>query len=120
MKLSPEFFSRACPELFIVRGRLVATQEAYTTIPLTRAWPDREEVAHFYCPSCGEVWGERITPGIPTSYHHYYPRTCLECGGNEDMIWPMEGNNLDVLGADVLAYLILKETENHESEIVAL
>ena len=107
-------YPRAALELFIVRGKVVATQQSYSTLPNDKSEP----VEHFYCPHCGEVWGERITPNLPVSYHHYFSEPCKDCGGKEEMIHPMEWNNLDFLGGEVLAYLFLKETEGYETEII--
>ena len=91
-------------ELFMVKGQLVASQRAYT-FPFMKA--HYREVRHFYCPTCGEVWGTRAIANAESPRHHFYSNLCKEHGGDQSMLNPYEWQHLDVLSPNVLAYLIL-------------
>jgi len=109
MKLDePTIQYRASNELWLVHGELVASQPAYSHAYMKKSW---SEARYFYCTECGEVWGIRIDPSQPTIKHYYYKSTCKSCGGDENMLTPFESRRLDILGANVLAYLFLKETQ---------
>lgn len=100
-------------ELFLIHGSLVACQQAYTFAYHKETY---HEVMHFYCPSCGDVWGTRVQPEAPASKHRYYRRMCEECGGLNDMLLPWEWSQLDVLAPNVMAYLILQKTQEVDNE----
>jgi len=92
-------------ELWLVRNKLVASQQAYTHEFIKETW---HEVRHFYCTTCGDVWGQRVNPSLSSPRHYFYKSTCVECGGDENMLTPWELSNTDILGPNVLAYLILQ------------
>jgi len=94
-------------ELWLVRNTLVASQQAYVHAYIKETW---HEVRHFYCTTCGDVWGQRVNPSLSSPRHYFYKSTCRECGGDENMLTPWEISHSDVLGPNVLAYLILAQT----------
>lgn len=101
------------PELFFVNDQLVATQASYN-MPYCKE--NYHEVRHFYCGTCGNVWGVRIAPDYPSSNHHFYRSLCSEHGGKNDMLNPFEWENLDILGPEVLAYQLLQQTQEVDHE----
>ncbi len=100
-------------ELFMVDGQLVAHQTAYVHAYMKEDW---YEIGHYYCKLCGQVWGLRVIPTAPAPIHFYHSSKCLDCDGEQDMLTPWEWAHLDVLGPNVLAYLILQMTEEVEDE----
>ncbi len=109
-----EYHYRPSTELFLVNNQLVARQQAYSHAFFKEAY---YEVKHYYCPCCGTAWGLRVDPEAQSPRHHYYRSLCKDCGGNNNMLTPWELEHLDVLGPNVLAYLILTLTEEVDHEI---
>lgn len=99
------------PEIFFVRGKIVATQASYN-MPYCKF--NVHEVLNFYCSTCGEVWGQRITPHAKHSRHRYLSSPCRAHGGNELMLNPFELRRTDILGSDVLCLLFLEKTQEVE------
>lgn len=109
-----EYNYRQSIELWIINSRVIASQQAYVHAYFKESW---YEVKHYYCPCCGKVWGIRIVPDFMSPRHHYYQSTCSECEGDENMLTPWELEHTDILGPNVLAYLILhgaKAQENND------
>lgn len=95
----------ADPELWMIRGELVATTASYN-MPYFK--PDYREVRHYYCGTCGDEWGLRIAPAATHPPHHFYKSRCFKCGGTEDMLSPYEKEFLyEIFSTEVLAYLLL-------------
>ncbi len=94
-------------ELWMVNNKLVAQQQAYAHAHLKEEF---YEVKHYYCQRCGVVWGLRVQPEVQPSLHFFYKSTCRDCGGDANMLTPWELSNIDILGPNVLAYLILTTT----------
>lgn len=94
-------------ELFLVNDELVAIQQAYSYAYFKE---DYYALTNFYCPRCGTVWGRRVQPDAPAPRHLYNDRPC-----GSDMILPWEWNYLEVLGPNVMAYLILLKTQEVKS-----
>ena len=104
---------RQSMELWVVRDQLVARQQAYS---LAYMKEDYDEVRHYYCPNCGKVWGLRANPDAESPRHFFYKSYCREHNGDESMLNPWEWAHIEVLGPNVLAYLILTLTEEVENE----
>jgi predicted RNA-binding Zn-ribbon protein involved in translation (DUF1610 family) len=98
---------RPSVEMFLIRGNLVAQQQAYSHAYLKETY---YEVKHFYCPICGDAWGLRVDNSARDMRHHFYSSECKDCGGEQNMLTPWEQDNIDILGPNVLAYLILSLT----------
>ena len=99
-----EYRYRQSMELWLVHNKLVASQQAYTHAYLKET---SHEVKHYYCQSCGDVWGLRVDPSRPATRHYFYKSKCRSCDGDENMLTPWEAMHLDILGPNVLASLIL-------------
>jgi hypothetical protein len=106
------------PELWLVRGKLVATTASYN-MPYCK--PNVHEVRHYYCGICGDEWGMRVSPDFPNATHYFYRSRCFKHGGTEDMLNPYERHfMLDIFSTEVLAYLFLVYSQTlevyHEDE----
>lgn len=110
-----EYRYRQSVELWLVNNQLVAQQQAFVHAFFKESY---YEVKHYYCPSCGNAWGLRVAPNFQSPSHHYYQSTCKSCGGDEQMLTPWEQGHLDVLGPNVLAYLILQQTLEVDHEVL--
>lgn len=95
-------------ELWMVKGKLVAQQQAYVH-PFYRE--SYRALDHYFCSKCGEVWGRRIVPEFQSPHHQVFKEICRPCGGEGSMLTPWEAMHMEVLGPNVLAYLLLQETE---------
>ena len=101
-------------ELWLIRDRFVATQRSYSFPFMRSSW---RENRYYYCPVCGEVWGKRLDVGAEKPRHFYVSQDCKPCSGRvEDMRYPWEEMNSWVLGANVLAHLIMIYTDDQEIE----
>lgn len=100
-------------EYFFINKELIANQQAYKRFtPTSIIWQQS-----FYCPECGEVWGQRLTPEADAVAYKYVPKNCKTHGGDEIMLTPMELENPEIVSKSVLAYLFLKLTEGNDNAI---
>lgn len=98
-------------ELWLIRDKLVASQESYSYPYMKDTW---RENRYFYCRKCGEVWGKRLDVGAESPSHYYIKSTCQNCGGLEDMRYPWEETHPEVHSASVLAHLLMIYTTDPE------
>ena len=99
-------------EMFLVRGKLVATQPFFYFIVKEEF---RHEVKHFFCRACGEEWGTRVSPSAVHPPHSFHKSRCRKCGGSEDMLSGFEWRHLNLLSPSVLAYTFLQLTAEENS-----
>lgn len=104
------YFYPGMMEMFFLHDKFVAAQPAYTHAFMKEGW---HEIKYFYDPRDGNVWAKRVIPEAPSPRHYYME---AEKDDYWSLLTPWEWNNLNVLGPNVMAMLVLKLTEEKESE----